>query len=217
MIVTIHQPDFMPWMGYFYKWMQSDLLVIYDDAQFIKGGWQNRDKIRINGEDKWLTVPVETSGKLGQNINEVQINYKRDWIKDHMNTFNAVFRKSKNFDHIFTLLQEIYVKRHSSLFELNMDILNFIAGQLDIKVPILMSSSLNIQSSGTQKLIEILKAVDATSYLTGMGSKEYMDESIMTDNNISVCYQSNDSIMQHYSIEEENLFLSAIEYLFRVK
>jgi hypothetical protein len=217
MNITIHQPDFMPWMGYFHKWMQSDLLVIYDDAQFIKGGWQNRDKIRINGEAKWLTVPVESSGKLGQNINEVQISYKRDWIKDHLNTFNAVFRKSKNFDQIFTLLREIYVKRHSRLFELNMDILNFIAGQLEIEVPILMSSSLNIQSSGTQKLIEILKTVDATSYLTGMGSKEYMDESIMTDNNISVSYQSNDSIMQHYSIKEENLFLSAIEYLFRVK
>ena len=123
MNITIHQPDFMPWMGYFHKWMQSDLLVIYDDAQFIKGGWQNRDKIRINGEAKWLTVPVESSGKLGQNINEVQISYKRDWIKDHLNTFNAVFRKSKNFDQIFTLLREIYVKRHSRLFELNISIL----------------------------------------------------------------------------------------------
>ena len=98
MIVTIHQPDFLPWLGFFDRWEKSDLYIVLDDVQFIRRGWQHRDKIKTSQGIKWLTVPVIKKNKYFQKINEVKINNSIDWRKNHLNIIEESYRKADNLD-----------------------------------------------------------------------------------------------------------------------
>ena len=140
MRVTIHQPDFIPWIGFFHKWKNSDLLILYDDAQFIKGGWQNRDKIKAHDKEQWITVPVITKGKLGQLIKDVDINCKVDWKRNHLNTFKTYYGKTSGFNKVYPAIELIYNKNYKYLIDLNVDMLKMAAKFLNISVPFVFSS-----------------------------------------------------------------------------
>ena len=116
MKITIHQPDFLPWFGFFYRWKHSDLLIIYDDAQYIKHGWQNRDKLLINEREQWLTVPVVTKGKLGQLVSNVMINNTTNWKHKHINTFKTCFGRTPSFSTVFPKIQDVYAKDYDKSF-----------------------------------------------------------------------------------------------------
>ena len=108
MIVTIHQPDFMPWLGFFDRWARSDLYIALDDVQFLRRGWHHRDKIKTLQGVQWLTVPVEKKGKYTQKINEVKIAYETDWRKDHLKTIELNYKKAPNFSNIYKKIRDIY-------------------------------------------------------------------------------------------------------------
>ena len=213
MKVTIHQPDFLPWLGFFNRWRQSNLLIIYDDAQFIKGGWQNRDILHIQGKDHWLTVPVLTKGRLGQKINEVEINNEINWKSNHLNTFKTYFGKCKNFKFIFAKIEEVYKNEYEKLIDLNMDLLRLVADLLGIKTPLKFSSNYRFISTGTQKIIDLLKAEKATQYLTGKVSKSYLDEQIFKKENIFITYQELEDVKTTFHINT-NITYSVVHYIF---
>ena len=213
MKVTIHQPDFLPWLGFFNRWRQSNLLIIYDDAQFIKGGWQNRDILQIQGKDHWLTVPVITKGRLGQKIKEVEINNETNWQSRHLNTFKTYFGKCKNFKFIITKIEAIYKNEYKKLIDLNMDLLCFVADLLGINTPRKFSSSYSCVSTGTQKIIDLLKADKATEYLTGKASKSYLDEQLFKAENIIITYQELDDVKTAFKMYD-NIDFSVIHYIF---
>ena len=215
MKVTIHQPDYLPWIGFFYKWLYSDLFIIYDDAQYIKGGWQSRDKIRIAEKEQWITVPVITKGRLGQLISETEINYATDWVRVHLNTMKTYYGKSPYFAEIFPKLEDIYLKKHRKLVDFNVELLNLAAQSLGISVPVKYSSEFKITSFRTQKVIDLLKAVKCTEYIAGQGAKEYMDEHPFEKENIKIYYPEISDIRSKFStIKTEDIGLSVIHYLF---
>ena len=213
MKITIHQPDYLPWIGFFHRWFSSDLLIIYDDAQFIKGGWQNRDKILLGSNEYWLSVPVLTKKKLGQLIKDVQINYDVKWQIKHIKTLKNYYGNSKNFSDIINIIEEAYSKKHIYLIELNLFLMENIGKYLGIKTPIKFSSNYNLKSKNTDKIIDLINAENGTTYLTGTGSKEYLNESMIKQNNIHLNYQEHDDLKKY--IDSENIYLSIIHYLFR--
>ncbi|MFC1675851.1 WbqC family protein [Planctomycetota bacterium] len=188
-VVTIHQPDFMPWRGFFDRWAKSDIFVVLDDVQFIRRGWHHRDRIKTSNGSAWLTVPVKKKGRYEQKINEVEIDNDRNWQRKHLSLIGASYKKAPNFGYLFPLLKDIYDRGQSLLIDLNMDILKLMAAELGITTAVVYSSDYKVQADSSEKLLRLVQQVDGTVYLTGTGASDYLDESIFRQNGITVQWQ----------------------------
>jgi hypothetical protein len=189
MIITIHQPDFLPWLGFFERWDKSDLYVILDDVQFIRRGWHHRDKIKTAQGIRWLTVPVNKKGRYEQLIKEVQIYDTSSWKQNFLNSLRAAYGKAPFFGPIYSEIEKILVGNHRLLIELNLALLHYCAEILDITTPIVFSSKFNENAKGSERLVNLIKAVHGDIYLTGSGSKNYLNEDAFADEGISVVWQ----------------------------
>ncbi len=188
-LVTIHQPDFLPWLGFFDRWRKSDLYVVLDDVQFLRRGWHHRDKIKTASGEAWLTVPVQKKGKFEQTIAEALIDDERDWRRKHLNAIEAAYKKTRNFLTVFPVIEKIYEANHKLLVDLNLDLLRYCAQELYIETPLKRASELGITATGTERLVQIVSACGGERYLTGLGAKDYLDEDIFTENGIEVVWQ----------------------------
>jgi hypothetical protein len=187
MLVAIHQPQFLPWLGYFDKIRQSDVFILLDNVQFKKNEWQNRNRIRTDQGAQWLTVPVKHN--FGQNINEVIINNNMDWRRRHLKAIEQHYRKSPHFDKYFMLFEELYAKEWISLEELNSFIILEIVKILEIDTKIVKSSEIKTTGKSTDRLIELCEYFKASSYLSGIDGKKYMDFDQFKRHNIKVVTQ----------------------------
>ncbi|MCP4351315.1 MAG: WbqC family protein [Desulfobacterales bacterium] len=190
MIVTIHQPDYLPWLGFFDRWQKSDLYIVLDDVQFIRRGWHHRDKIKTREGVKWLTVPVLKKGRYLQDIRDVKIDNQEDWRHNHLNIMQNAYGKAPHFRPVFDSIKEILFREHKLLIDLNMDMLKYCADVLQIKTPVTFSSEFQDTSEGTERLVKLVKAVGGDIYLTGLGSKDYLDEKEFDKQGIKVTWQS---------------------------
>lgn len=189
MIVTVHQPDFLPWLGFFDRWKNSDIYIALDDVQFLRRGWHHRDRIKTAKGAGWLTVPVCKKGKYNQLIRDVRIDNSTTWYSDHLKTIEHNYRKAPNFERCFSKIKAIYDKRHSFLIDLNMDLLHFAKSELGIDTPAVMASDYCLKSVSTQRLVDLVKAVGGSVYLTGSGSEGYLEEVLFIKENIQVKWQ----------------------------
>ncbi|OGR25865.1 MAG: hypothetical protein A2277_21310 [Desulfobacterales bacterium RIFOXYA12_FULL_46_15] len=187
-IIFIHQPDFLPWMGFFYRWAVSDLFIMLDDVQFIRRGWHHRDKIKTPDGAKWLTVPVKKKGNYFQPINQVDILSLEDWQKDHLNLIHASYKNAPEFKSVFPKIEDIYLKQNFKLVDLNLNFLHFIAGYLNISTPFRFSSEFSLEKKGSERLIELVSLAGGTDYLTGIGSRTYLDEEKFSNQTIRVLW-----------------------------
>ncbi|NQT90517.1 MAG: WbqC family protein [Candidatus Omnitrophica bacterium] len=213
MRVTIHQPDFLPWLGFFDRWKNSDLYIILDDVQFLRRGWHHRDKIKTKDGARWLTVPVTKKGRYEQLIRDVEIDNSTDWRTKHIKTIEVNYKKAPNFNGCFGKIEAIYGKNHSLLIDLNMDLLRFIAEELKITTPVKFSSDCGIETASTQKLIDLVRAEGAAEYLTGIGSGDYLDESLFEKAGISVVWQEFSHPVYKQLHGEFLPMLSSLDYL----
>lgn len=189
MTVTIHQPDFIPWLGFFDRWAESDLYIILDDVQFIRHGWTHRDRIKTPNGPLWLTVPVCKKGNFAQLIKDTKIDDSTDWRLRHLRTIKFNYAKAPNFISCFPNIEKIYKKRHNFLIDLNMDFLHFLADRLNINKPCRFASDFKIKTKSSQRLVDLADAAGADVYLTGVGSNDYLDESIFAAKQIKVKWQ----------------------------
>lgn len=189
MVVTIHQPDFLPWLGFFDRWAKSDLYIVLDDVQFLRRGWHNRDKIKTRDGVKWLTVPVLKKGQGHQIIRDVRIDYGSNWHQKHLGTIEASYKKAANFDHCFERIRQIYSRKPTFLLDLNMDLLRFVGDELGITSPLAFASDYDIDSTGSRRLLDLVKVVSGSAYLTGEGSKAYLKEALFNREKIQVVWQ----------------------------
>jgi len=213
MVVTIHQPDFLPWLGFFDRWQKSDTYIVLDDVQFLRRGWHHRDKIKTQNGIKWLTVPVLKKSRYHQTIKEVEINNEENWRYKHLKTIQASYGKAPNFDLVYSKLSEIYNRNHDLLISFNMDLLRFCSEMFGISTPVVFASAFNVKSSGSQRLVDLVKSVEGKGYLTGSGSRDYLDETLFKEAGINVCWQKfeHPAYKQLYGGFEE--MLSALDFL----
>lgn len=189
MIITIHQPDFLPWLGFFDRWKKSDLYIILDDVQFLRRGWHHRDRIKTSQGPMWLTVPVQKKGNYNQLIRDVKIDNTIPWRDKHLRTLEMHYGKAPNFHYCFKSLQEIYAHEHISLIDLNMDLLRFLGAAFTIGTPVVFSSDYATPTNSSQKLVDLVKRAGGSYYLTGLGAKEYLDEGLFEQEQIKVIWQ----------------------------
>ena len=164
-VVAIHQPEYLPWLGFFKKMMNAELFVFLDDVQFRKKGWQNRNRIRINDGTALLSIPVHTHSY--PKINEVTIDNEKNWSIRHKKSILYNYARAPYFDEIKDFIESIFEKKFQYLVDLNTEIIKFIMNELEIKSKIVFSSELEISKKGSDRVLDICKAVGADHYITG--------------------------------------------------
>ena len=188
-VVTIHQPDFLPWLGFFDRWKNSDLFIVLDNVQFLRQGWHNRDKIKIPGGVRWLSVPTIRKGKFEQEIRDVLIDYQHDWPRKFLETIRHAYGKAPNFDRIFPDIVSCIKTRHSLLIDLNMNLLRWAADELEINAPMILASTLQADSKATMRLVELTTLVGGEVYFTGTGARDYLEAQYFEAAGIEVRWQ----------------------------
>lgn len=173
MRVAIHQPQFLPWLGYLDKIDRADCFVLLDSVQFKKNEWQNRNRIRTADGWQWVTVPVLHD--FGQHIKDVRINDKVDWRAKHLKALENHYAHAAHREPALGGLRALYGRSWDGLSALNIAVLRWLLGEFGIKTPLRLSSDMRLPEDPTERLIEICRAVGATSYLAGAGASDYMD------------------------------------------
>ena len=173
----ILQPSYIPWRGYFHQIQKADLFIFYDDVQFDRHGWRNRNKIKTEQGSIWLTIPVLNKGKYGAHINQMLISPTENWRKNHLASLRHSYSKAPFFKDYFPVIESIFENQTDSLAEFTIESTIKLAGLLGVKRTKFEYSS-NIPSKGrkTERLLEILKFVGASHYISGPSAKNYLDE-----------------------------------------
>ncbi len=167
-IVSIHQPAYIPWLGYFHKISQSDIHIFYDDALYSKNNLFNRNKIKNQEEAQWLTIPV--TAHLDTPLNKVEMQTSTPWQKKHWKAIVSNYSKAPYFDEYKDFFEPFYHTEYRYLSELTMHMNQSICELLDIPVDFVSSSELNVSGTSNEKLIDMCNAVHADTYLSGKGA-----------------------------------------------
>jgi hypothetical protein len=217
MRVAIHQPNFLPWLGYFYKLARADIFVLLDDVQFIKEGFVHRNYIKTCQGKQWLGVPVCTKGRAGQPINKTEISYDKPWQRKAAATLLQQYARAIHVDQYVPAIQEILCRDHRLLVDLNVSLLEFVRVAMGLETPIVRSSDLKgVNGTATERLISICKAVGATEYMSGAGARSYQDEEMFRAGGINLLYSDfvHPTYPQPFGAFEPNL--SAIDLVLNV-
>ncbi len=214
-IVYIHQPDFAPWLGFFDKLKKSDVYIVLDDVQFLNKGWHNRDKIKGPSGVIWLTVPVKKKGRYRQLIKDTEIENSIDWKRKHLKMFKLYYSRAKNFNRIFDKLSNVYNKQFNYLIDLNFEIILLIIQELKIEgKKIMFSSDFNLKSKGVDKILDLLNIVGASDYITGLPSKEYINEEKFNKTGIKIIWHKYNTPIYKQLFGDFIPNLSTIDFLF---
>ena len=184
MIVGIHQPQYLPWLGYFDKIDKVDTFVLLDDTQYKKQEWQNRNKIKTPNGELWLTVPVLIGQGHKQKINQIKIDNKQKWSQKHLGRIKNFYSSTPYFKDYIDFFKDTYSKRWETLADLNIYFVRKIAEFLGINTTIILASSLNYTGKATDLNVSISQILEADTYLSGMGAKDYLVESKFKDINL---------------------------------
>lgn len=192
MKIAIAQPTYLPWLGYFDLLDQVDKFVLLDTVQFEKQSWQQRNRIKTPTGLLWLTVPVVFRGRLGQRIMDVEIRDTEFW-RDHLRAIELNYRRARFFDKYFPALNELLRAASSGLrlADLTIGLLRWLTEVLGITTPVVRSSDLAVDGKRTQLLAEICCLLGATTYISPLGSADYLlnDLPILTGRGVDVVFQ----------------------------
>jgi len=188
MKLVILQPGYLPWLGFFDQMNWADIFVIYDDVQYTKNDWRNRNQIKTANGITWLTVPIQSH--LGQLIKDVRLPEKSTWAKNHVKSIQYSYAKSKYFNQYFPKIKDIIETKYKYLAQLDMALILYLNQVLGIQTKIIYSSSINAKGEKTKRLISICHELGATDYLTGDAAQNYLNISLFNKNNINVKYHN---------------------------
>ena len=183
--IAILQSAYIPWRGYFDIIRNVDLFVLYEDAQYSRGDWRNRNRILAQDGERWLTIPVRTSGCLGQRIADVAVLSGR-WATKHWNAIRAVYGRAPHFDSAAALLQPLYnaCTEESHLSACNETFLRGVAKGLGLGTGIVRSEAFNLDGDRVERLVSICREAGAVEYVTGPAARSYLDERVFRHHGI---------------------------------
>jgi hypothetical protein len=184
--VAISQSNYIPWKGYFDMIAYADHFVLYDDVQFTRRDWRNRNKIKTPQGTTWLTVPVRSKGSYDQPINTIEVDGPF-WAQKHWKTISSNYTNAACFQDLKALLKPLYSRSsHTMLSELNAEFIQVICEYLAIQTPIHDSRVFALAKGQSERLLGICKDLQATSYVSGPAAKSYLDEALFAAEGIQV-------------------------------
>lgn len=216
MILSGHQPNYLPYAGLIGKIMFSDKFIYVTKVQFEKKSWQNRNRIKgVNGEIL-LTVPVFSKGKFNQSIYDVKINNELTWRKKHFSALDLNYRKSKYYDKYIGFFKELYDKEWDSLNELDIYVMNWILNELDIKTEIYYDSDFTFKGNKTDLLVDMCRNLECDTYLSNKGSENYVQIGEFTNADLNHKYINYIGKEYKQCFKEFTPYLSIIDMLFNI-
>lgn len=188
MLVSIHQPDHLPWAGFFEKMLRADAFVLLDDVQFSRGDFQNRNRVKGQGGAQWLTVPV--LHRFPQKINEAEV-AGRDWQAKHWKTIVSCYRRAKHFDALAAEFRGLYLNRRwERLADFNVAAIELLARSLGIKAKCVLASELGATGRKSELVLNICKALGASRYYSGRAGLDYLDQEAFRNAGVEIIFQS---------------------------
>ena len=194
MIITVHQPHYLPWLGYLHRMASADLFILLDHVQFERGNYQNRTQILVHGAPRWLTVPVVQRSQKERICEKLVQNNDaggpRWWSQVHFQTLRHAYREAACINVYLRELRAIFEARWECLADMNAAALEFLRGALGIRTPIVRSSELGVDGAKSDLILNLCRAVGADVLLAGLGgSRDYLDAGAFAREGVNIAYQ----------------------------
>ena len=213
--MVVLQPGYLPWLGFFDQLQRSDCFIFYDDVQYDKNGWRNRNRIKsTTGEPHWLTVPVRVYS-LTQRLIETAIDNRAPWARKHVGTIRQFYAKAPHLNRYLPELENLLRGRNWELLcDLDLTVIKLMCQWLGLEREIMRSSELLITGDGSERLVNFCLHVGANHYLSGNAAHEYLDVALFARHGIEVEWQN----YKHPTYPQQHgafvPFLSALDLLF---
>lgn len=189
MIVSINQPAYLPWLGYFDRILKSDIHVVLDHVQFEKNSVVNRNKLRTSQGWMWLTVPIKQKGRFGNlDIRNLEIDEGNPWQKKHVSSLSQNYSKAPHFNSHFDALESCLSVPRTGFFPLVSELTAYLLGVLDIPTQIVFSSDFQPSATKSDLVLEICKQVGASKYISGPFGRSYLDRDAFASADIDVWF-----------------------------
>ena len=173
--LVVLQPSYLPWLGHFDQMCKADAFVWYDDVQFDKHGWRNRNRIKGPKGPLWLTVPIFHSGRALQSINAAEIDNCQSWARKQLRSIEQIYARAPFRVPVLAKLSEIMLRPWKHLVDLNIETTKWLAEELAITTPLYRSSQLAIDGDRNERLINLCRHFQASRYLSGDAARDYLD------------------------------------------
>lgn len=214
-LVTAHQPCYLPWVGYFAKAARSNVLVVLDDVAFSKGDWAARNKIRTATGWTWLSVPVLTSGRLGQKLHDVEIDATKHWALKHWKAIEANYGRAPYYAIHRPFFEDTFHREWKMLIDLDMHLVRYLLSQLDISTPVVRASeSARVTSTSSQRLIDITRMMGGDAFVFGGEGEDYADVTAFRRAGITPIFQRYRHPVYQQAFPGFEPFMSVIDLLF---
>ncbi len=217
MILAGHQPNYLPYLGFFHKAARVDVFAIVDNVQFVKRGpfgFQNRARIRTGQGRMWLTVPVLTKGKFHQEIREVRIDNNKDWRHKHWRSLVMNYERAPHFHRYRDFFEEVYMREWEYLGVVNEALIRYLLRELGIGVRIVKTSELGCSGKGTEFILDMCRKTGAGTYLHGKHGRDYVDQALLEAGGVKSVYQEFDHPVHPQQWEPFLPLMSAVDLLF---
>ena len=186
--IAILQSNYIAWKGYFDMIAAVDKFILYDDMQYTRRDWRNRNQIKTPQGLQWLTVPVKVKGKYHQTIKETELDNK-EWTKKHWGALLQNYKKAPHYKEIIELLEPIYLQaNYTHLSELNRSLIENICHYLNITTKITSSTDYQLIEGQTERLVDLCVQAGAREYISGPAAKDYVDSHLFDERNIKLTW-----------------------------
>ncbi len=196
MKLAVIQPSYIPWRGYFHQIQKADVFLFYDDVQYDKHGWRNRNRVKTANGTIWLTIPVAAGGNVVERtpINRIRCVWRTAWNRKHWATIRQSYGRAPHFDRYAPLLESFYARRDELLADFTIDLTLALSRELGIQgTRFVRSSELpGIEGSGTDRLLCLLRAVGADHFISGPTARDYIDEEKVARAGVTLEYMTYD-------------------------
>ncbi|MFQ5582523.1 MAG: WbqC family protein [Mariprofundaceae bacterium] len=214
MLVAIHQPNYLPWPGFFHKWLLADAIVILDTVQFHKNEWQNRNRIKTGQGAQWLTVPV--TYRFPQTVREVGI-APEPWVRRHCAAIEQAYARAPFLVDYWPDLKKIIMTPHERLAPLNAALIKQLGDMLGCTAPVYLASKMDVKTDNpTQRLIDLCKEAGGNAYLSGREGYNYLDREAFSDAEVVLWFQEVEAPVYPQLHGEFISHLSVIDLLFNL-
>lgn len=191
-LVAIHQPTFLPWLGWWDKLVRADVFVVLDDVQFPKKGgtWMNRVRMLVGGQARWVTVPVDRAFHGTRAVREMRVDPAKPWRDEILRTVASSYASAPHLHAVLPALEEALAVETELLCELNERAIRILAERLELDAAKLVrQSALGVSGRGTRLLVELTRSVGGDTYLSGDGADGYLEEDAFAGAGLELRYQ----------------------------
>ncbi len=214
--LAVLQPGYLPWLGFFDQMLRSDVFVYYDDVQFDKHGWRNRNRIKTPAGAQWLTVPVLDRGRHGQRILEAEIDPRVPWARKHLAAIRQNYARAPFLNAYLPELEALLSRPWRLLVDLDLAVVEQMCRWLKLERRILRSSELGIVGERSERLLALCRHLGADVYLSGNAAQSYLDMALFAAHGIRVEWQNYRHPVYPQLHGEFMPFLSTLDLLFNV-